>query len=88
MKGVAASSGSACTSGSLEPSHVMGAMCVEITLAHSSTRFSLGRDNTEEDVDYVLEILPPIVQRLREMSPLYNCKEPLSCEECNIVRRI
>lgn len=88
MKGVAASSGSACTSGSLEPSHVMGAMCVEITLAHSSTRFSLGRDNTEADVDYVLEILPPIVQRLREMSPLYNCKEPLSCEECNIVRRI
>jgi len=88
MKGVAASSGSACTSGSLEPSHVMGAMCVEVTLAHSSTRFSLGRDNTEEDVDYVLEILPPIVQRLREMSPLYNCKEPLSCEECNIVRRI
>jgi cysteine desulfurase len=88
MKGVAASSGSACTSGSLEPSHVMGAMCVEITLAHSSTRFSLGRDNTEEDVDYVLEILPPIVQRLREMSPLYNCKEPLSCDECNIVRRI
>jgi cysteine desulfurase len=88
MKGVAASSGSACTSGSLEPSHVMGAMCVEITLAHSSTRFSLGRDNTEEDVDYVLEILPPIVQRLREMSPLYNCKEPLSCEECNIIRKI
>jgi cysteine desulfurase len=88
MKGVAASSGSACTSGSLEPSHVMGAMCVEVTLAHSSTRFSLGRDNTEEEVDYVLEILPPIVQRLREMSPLYNCKEPLSCEECNIVRRI
>jgi len=88
MKGIAASSGSACTSGSLEPSHVMGAMCVEITLAHSSTRFSLGRDNTEEDVDYVLEILPPIVQRLREMSPLYNCKEPLSCEECNIIRKI
>jgi len=88
MKGIAASSGSACTSGSLEPSHVMGAMCVEITLAHSSTRFSLGRDNTEEDVDYVLEILPPIVQRLREMSPLYNCKEPLSCDECNIIRKL
>jgi len=88
MKGIAASSGSACTSGSLEPSHVMGAMCVEITLAHSSTRFSLGRDNTDEEIDYVLEILPPIVQRLREMSPLYNCKEPLSCEECNIIRKI
>jgi cysteine desulfurase len=51
MKGVAASSGSACTSGSLEPSHLMGAMCVEITLAHSSTRLSRP-DNTEEDIDY------------------------------------
>jgi len=74
MKGIAASSGSACTSGSLEPSHVMGAMGVEIALAHSSTRFSLGPDNTEEDVDYVLEVLPPIVERLREMSPLYKKK--------------
>ncbi|AMV72461.1 cysteine desulfurase NifS [Desulfuromonas carbonis] len=87
IKGIAASSGSACTSGSLEPSHVMGAMCVDVVLAHSSTRFSLGRDNTEADVDYVLEVLPPIVQRLREMSPLYNRKEPLTCEECSIVRR-
>ncbi len=71
MKGVAASSGSACTSGSLEPSHVMGAMGVDVALAHSSTRFSLGPDSAEEDVDYILEILPPIIQRLREMSPLY-----------------
>lgn len=88
MKGIAASSGSACTSGSLEPSHVMGAMCVDVVLAHSSTRFSLGPDNTEEDVDYVLEILPPIVQRLREMSPLYNRKEPMTCEECQVIRKI
>jgi cysteine desulfurase len=88
MKGIAASSGSACTSGSLEPSHVMGAMCVDVVLAHSSTRFSLGPDNTEEDVDYVLEILPPIVQRLREMSPLYNRKEPMTCEECQIIRKV
>ncbi|HEX9873656.1 MAG TPA: cysteine desulfurase NifS [Deferrimonas sp.] len=88
MKGIAASSGSACTSGSLEPSHVMGAMCVDVVLAHSSTRFSLGRDNTEEEVDYVLEILPPIVLRLREMSPLYNRKEPLSCEECQVIRKV
>lgn len=88
MKGIAASSGSACTSGSLEPSHVMGAMCVDVVLAHSSTRFSLGIDNTEEDVDYVLEVLPPIVQRLREMSPLYNRAEPLSCEECQVIRKI
>jgi cysteine desulfurase len=88
MKGIAASSGSACTSGSLEPSHVMGAMCVDVVLAHSSTRFSLGPDTTEEDVDYVLEILPPIVQRLREMSPLYNRKEPLTCEECQVIRKV
>lgn len=71
MKGVAASSGSACTSGSLEPSHVMGAMGVDIALAHSSTRFSLGHETTEEDIDYVIEVLPPIIQRLRDMSPLY-----------------
>ncbi len=88
MKGVAASSGSACTSGSLEPSHVMGAMCVEVTLAHSSTRFSLGPDTTKDEIDYVLEILPPIVQRLREMSPLYNRKEPMSCEECQVIRKV
>ncbi len=88
MKGIAASSGSACTSGSLEPSHVMGAMCVEVTLAHSSTRFSLGPENSEEEVDFVLEVLPPMVQRLREMSPLYNRKEPMSCEECSVVKRV
>ncbi len=90
LKGIAASSGSACTSGSLEPSHVMGAMCVEVILAHSSTRFSLGTDNTAEDIDFVLQELPPIVQRLREMSPLYNRDEltPLSCDECRIIRRI
>ena len=88
MKGIAASSGSACTSGSLEPSHVMGAMCVDVVLAHSSTRFSLGADNTEEDIDFVLQELPPIVQRLREMSPLYNRDQPLTCEECRVVRRV
>jgi len=79
MKGVAASSGSACTSGSLEPSHVLGAMCVEVTLAHSSTRFSLGANNTAAEIDYVIEILPPIVQRLRDMSPLYNCRDRETC---------
>ncbi len=88
MQGIAASSGSACTSGSLEPSHVMGAMCVDVVLAHSSTRFSLGHDNTEEDVDTILEVLPPIVQRLREMSPLYNRKEPMTCDECQVVRKV
>jgi len=88
MKGIAASSGSACTSGSLEPSHVLGAMCVEVTLAHSSTRFSLGPDNTAEEVDYVLEVLPPIVQRLREMSPLYNCGKVDACESCDTVKML
>ncbi|NJC87096.1 MAG: cysteine desulfurase NifS [Desulfuromonas sp.] len=88
MKGIAASSGSACTSGSLEPSHVLGAMCVEVTLAHSSTRFSLGPDTTVEDVDYVLEVLPPIVQRLRDMSPLYNCGKVDACEGCDTVKKL
>jgi len=89
MYGIAASSGSACTSGSLEPSHVMGAMCVEVTLAHSSTRFSLGPNTTEEEIDYVLEVLPKTVQRLRDMSPLYNCgREAESCETCATIKRI
>ncbi|PLX98454.1 MAG: cysteine desulfurase NifS [Desulfuromonas sp.] len=88
MYGIAASSGSACTSGSLEPSHVMGAMCVEVTLAHSSTRFSLGADTTEEDIDYVLDVLPKTVQRLRDMSPLYNCNKEEECEVCETIRRI
>ncbi len=89
MFGIAASSGSACTSGSLEPSHVMGAMCVEVTLAHSSTRFSLGPETTEAEIDKVLEVLPATVQRLRDMSPLYNCgKTAEGCETCETVRRI
>lgn len=71
MQGVAASSGSACTSGSLDPSHVLLAMGLPPEVAHGSLRFSLGRDNTEEDIDYVAAILPGIVARLRAMSPLY-----------------
>jgi len=82
MYGIAASSGSACTSGSLEPSHVMGAMCVEVTLAHSSTRFSLGPETTAEEIDRVLEVLPTTVQRLRDMSPLYNCGR--TAEGCDL----
>jgi cysteine desulfurase len=67
--GICASSGSACTSGSLEPSHVLRAMGVPFTAAHGSIRFSLSRYNTEEEVDYTIEKLPPIVNRLRELSP-------------------
>ncbi|HSJ56217.1 MAG TPA: cysteine desulfurase NifS [Anaerolineae bacterium] len=69
--GIAASSGSACTSGSLEPSHVLIAMGHPHEIAHGSLRLTLGKGNTEQDVDYVLEVLPPIVEKLRRMSPLY-----------------
>ena len=67
--GICASSGSACTSGSLEPSHVLRAMSVPHSLAHGSIRFSLSRYTTEEDIDYVLEHMPGIIERLREISP-------------------
>ncbi len=68
-EGIAASSGSACTSGALEPSHVLLAMGMSHEMAHGSLRMTLGRDNSQEDIDHVLEILPPIIDRLREMSP-------------------
>ena len=67
--GVCASSGSACTSGSLEPSHVLRAMGVPFTAAHGSIRFSLSIYNTEEEMDTVIKVLPPIIKRLREISP-------------------
>lgn len=70
MKGIAASSGSACTSGSLDPSHVLLAMGMTHEVAHGSLRISLGRDNTEEEIAYALEVLPQIIARLRSMSPL------------------
>jgi len=72
--GICASSGSACTSGSLEPSHVLRAMGVPFTAAHGSIRFSLSRYNTEEEVDFVIEKIPAIVNRLRELSPFVNSK--------------
>jgi len=71
LKGIAASTGSACTSGSLEPSHVLMAMGVPPEIAQGSIRFSLGRDNRKEDIDYTVENLVEIVARLREMSPLF-----------------
>jgi len=69
LEGICASSGSACTSGSLEPSHVLLAMGIPPEIAHGSLRFSLGRDTTEKEIDRVIEVLPPIVKKLRAMSP-------------------
>ncbi len=69
--GICASSGSACTSGSLEPSHVLRAMGVPFTAAHGSIRFSLSLYNTKEEMDYIIEHLPPIIQRLRDISPFW-----------------
>lgn len=71
MEGIAASSGSACSSGSVEPSHVLLAMGIPVEIARGSLRITLGRDNNDEDVAYFLDILPPIMQRLRAISPLY-----------------
>jgi len=71
MKGIFASSGSACTSGSLDPSHVLMAIGLEHALAHGSLRLTVGRYNTEDEVKTLLEELPPIVKKLRDMSPLY-----------------
>ncbi len=74
--GVCASSGSACTSASLDPSHVLAAMGVPVEVAHGSLRLTLGRENTQEDVDFVIAHLPGIVQKLRDISPLY---DPAAC---------
>ena len=74
MAGIAASSGSACTSGSLDPSHVLLAIGLLHELAHGSLRLTISEFTTEEDIDYLVEKLPPIVERLRQMSPLYSEK--------------
>lgn len=76
LLGIAASSGSACTSGSVEPSHVLTALGLEPTLCHGSLRLTLGNENTDEDVDYVLSVLPGIVQKLRALSPSYSEPPP------------
>ena len=76
-KGIAASSGSACTSGSLEPSHVMRAMGIPLTAAHGTTRFSLSYYNTEEEIDQVIAAVPEIVARLRQLSPYWSKEGPI-----------
>lgn len=81
LKGIAASSGSACTSGSLEPSHVLLAMGICHEIAHGSLRLTLGKSTTKEEIDYLLEVLPEIVAKLRAMSPLYN-SERKECSSC------
>ncbi|MCG8047892.1 MAG: cysteine desulfurase NifS, partial [Candidatus Thiodiazotropha endolucinida] len=75
--GIAASSGSACTSGSLEPSHVMRAMDIPFTAAHGSVRFSLSRYNTMEELERVIEAVPPIVEQLRKLSPYWGESGPV-----------
>ena len=67
LLGIAASTGSACTSGSVDPSHVLLAMQVPVELAHGSLRLTLGKGNTDEDVDYVLSVLPGIIDKLRQL---------------------
>jgi len=73
--GICASSGSACTSGSLQPSHVLRAMGVPFTMAHGSIRFSLSIYNTEEEINFVIEKMPSIIDRLRSMSPYWTSGE-------------
>lgn len=75
--GVCASSGSACTSGSIQPSHVLRAMGVPYTMIHGSVRFSLSLYNTQEEIDFVIDVMPKIIKRLREMSPYW--REDKSC---------
>jgi len=78
MEGVAASSGSACTSGSLEPSHVLLAIGLPPEIAHGSLRLTLGKDSTEKEVDYVIDILPKIIEKLRALSPFKGTWEGLN----------
>lgn len=86
LKGIAASSGSACTSGSLDPSHVLLAMGLTHEVAHGSLRLSLGRGNTEEDIEYCLTVLPEIIERLRSMSPLNAASQMSQTNPCNMCK--
>jgi cysteine desulfurase len=82
--GICASSGSACTSGSLEPSHVLRAMGVPFTAAHGSIRFSLSTYSADKEVDFIIKKLPPIIKRLREMSPFWADHEGLANAICSV----
>jgi cysteine desulfurase len=73
--GICASSGSACTSGSLQPSHVLRAMGVPFTMAHGSIRFSLSIYTEEEEINFVIEKMPPIIEKLRSMSPYWTSEK-------------
>ena len=72
MHGICASTGSACSTGSLDPSHVLLGLGLSHEISHGSLRLTLGAQNTEEDVDYILEKLKLVVERLRMMSPIWN----------------
>ncbi len=87
LKGIAASTGSACSTGSLDPSHVLLAMGLAHEQAHGSLRLTLGRDNTEEEVDYLLEVLPGVVSRLREISPFNESRPAAEGEGDSCVQR-
>ncbi|MBW2116879.1 MAG: aminotransferase class V-fold PLP-dependent enzyme, partial [Deltaproteobacteria bacterium] len=79
--GICASSGSACTSGSLQPSHVLRAMGVPFTMAHGSVRFSLSVYNTEEEIDFALDKVPPIIEKLRGFSPFWKPESQVCASE-------
>jgi len=81
MLGIACSTGSACTSSSLEPSHVLLAIGLSPEIAHGSLRVTLGRWTTEEEVDYFIDCLPKVAEKLRQMSPLYSAPEKQSPQE-------
>ena len=84
LKGICASTGSACSSDSLEPSHVLLAIGVPHEKAHGSIRLSLSHDNTEDDVNYILQTLPPIVERLRAMSPIWDSQRNCAVDSANM----
>ena len=76
LKGLAVSTGAACSSGAIEPSHVLTAIGLAPERARASIRFSVGKHNKDDDIDFALSVIPPTVARLRELSPTYSAKSP------------